>query len=85
VIEYEETKLREFFNRKLDEITKKLNDNISNVNTIVRDVVAGELEYYERKIFKGAEPPENPQNDTLWYDTSNPDVAVLRRYWDGKW
>ncbi len=85
VIEYEETKLREFFNRKLDEITKKLNDNISNVNTIVSDVVAGEMEYYERKIFKGAEPPENPQNDTLWYDTSNPDVAVLRRYWNGKW
>ena len=85
VIEYQETKLREFFTRKLDEITKKLNDNISNVNTIVSDVVAGELEYYERKIFKGAEPPENPQNDTLWYDTSNPDVAVLRRYWNGKW
>ncbi|MCH4334504.1 phage tail spike protein [Staphylococcus haemolyticus] len=85
VIEYEETKLREFFTRKLDEITKKLNDNISNVNTIVSDVVAGELEYYERKIFKGAEPPENPQNDTLWYDTSNSDVAVLRRYWDGEW
>ncbi|OHQ07873.1 hypothetical protein HMPREF2664_07490 [Staphylococcus sp. HMSC064E03] len=85
VIEYEETKLREFFTRKLDEITKKLNDNISNVNTIVSDVVAGELEYYERKIFKGTEPPENPQNDTLWYDTSNPDVAVLRRYWDGEW
>lgn len=85
VIEYEETKLREFFNRKLDEITKKLNDSISNVNTIVSDVVAGELEYYERKIFKGTEPPENPQNDTLWYDTSNPDVAVLRRYWNGKW
>ena len=85
VIEYEETKLREFFNKRLDEITKKLNDSISNVNTIVSDVVAGEMEYYERKIFKGAEPPENPQNDTLWYDTSNPDVAVLRRYWDGKW
>lgn len=85
VIEYEETKLREFFNRKLDEITKKLNDNISNVNTIVSDVVAGELEYYERKIFKGAEPPENPQNDTLWYDTSNPNVAVLKRYHNGEW
>lgn len=85
VIEYEETKLREFFTRKLDGITKKLNDNISNVNTIVSDVVAGELEYYERKIFKGTEPPENPQNDTLWYDTSNPNVAVLRRYWNGKW
>lgn len=85
IIEYEETKLREFFNRKLDEITKKLNDNFSNVNTIVSDVVAGKLEYYERKIFKGAEPPENPQNDTLWYDTSNPNVAVLRRYWNGEW
>lgn len=85
VIEYEETKLREFFTRKLGEITKKINDNISNVNTIVSDVVAGELEYYERKIFKGSEPPENPQNDTLWYDTSNPNVAVLRRYWDGEW
>ncbi|WP_323680538.1 phage tail spike protein [Staphylococcus hominis] len=85
VIEYEETKLREFFNRKLDEITKKLNDNISNVNTIVNDALSGNLEYYERKIFKGAEPPENPQNDTLWYDTSNPNVAVLRRYWDGEW
>ena len=55
------------------------------MNTIVSDVVAGKLEYYERKIFKGAEPPENPQNDTLWYDTSNSDVAVLRRYWDGEW
>lgn len=85
VIEYEETKLREFFNKRLDEITKKLNDSISNVNTIVSDVVAGEMEYYERKIFKGTEPPENPQNDTLWYDTSSPDVAVLRRYWNGKW
>ena len=85
VIEYEETKLREFFNRKLDEITKKMNDKFSNVHTIVSDVVAGKLEYYERKIFKGTEPPENPQNDTLWYDTSNPDVAVLRRYWNGKW
>ncbi|MDU0443813.1 phage tail spike protein [Staphylococcus haemolyticus] len=85
VIEYEETKLREFFNKRLDEITKKMNDNFSNVHTIVSDVVAGEMEYYERKIFKGSEPPENPQNDALWYDTSNPNVAVLRRYWNGKW
>ncbi|PTI43191.1 hypothetical protein BU062_04330 [Staphylococcus succinus] len=85
VIEYEETKLRESFNKRLDEITKKMNDNFSNVHTIVSDVVAGEMEYYERKIFKGTEPPENPQNDTLWYDTSNPDVAVLRRYWNGEW
>ncbi|HEI9331302.1 TPA: hypothetical protein SLC71_002781, partial [Staphylococcus aureus] len=63
----------------------KLNDNISNINTIVKDVVDGELEYFERKIHKSDTPPENPVNDMLWYDTSNPDVAVLRRYWNGRW
>ena len=62
-----------------------MNDNVNNVNTIVKDVVAGELEYFERKIFKGATTPDNPVNDMLWYDTSNPNVAVLRRYWNGEW
>ncbi|HEH0536799.1 TPA: hypothetical protein SGH58_002852, partial [Staphylococcus aureus] len=52
---------------------------------IVKDVVDGELEYFERKIHKSDTPPENPVNDMLWYDTSNPDVAVLRRYWNGRW
>ena len=85
VIEYAEDDLFKYFKGKLNEINQKLNDNFTNINTIVNDAVAGELEYYERKIFKGAEPPENPQNDTLWYDTSNPDVAVLRRYWNGEW
>lgn len=85
VVEYKESNLRAIFDKRLSDINKKLNDNISNVNTIVNDVVAGELEYYERKIFKGAEPPENPQEDVLWYDTSNSNVAVLRRYRNGKW
>ncbi|WP_394868206.1 phage tail spike protein [Staphylococcus borealis] len=85
VVEYAEDDLLKYFKGKLNEINQKLNDNFTNINTIVNDAVAGELEYYERKIFKGAEPPENPQNDTLWYDTSNPDVAVLRRYWNGEW
>lgn len=85
VVEYKEDDLLKYFKGKLNEINQKLNDNITNINTIVNDAVAGELEYYERKIFKGAEPPENPQNDTLWYDTSNPDVAVLRRYVNGEW
>ncbi|WP_139122776.1 hypothetical protein, partial [Acinetobacter baumannii] len=64
---------------------KKLNDNVSNINTIVNDVVSGQLEYYERKIFKQDTPPDNPVNDMFWYDTSNPNVAVLRRYWNGEW
>ncbi|MCH4482943.1 hypothetical protein MKR37_04340 [Staphylococcus haemolyticus] len=85
VVEYEETALREEFNRRLDEIRKKLNDNISNVNTIVNDTIEGELEYYERKIIKSDTAPDNPVEDMLWYDTSNPNVAVLKRYHNGEW
>lgn len=85
VVEYEETALREEFNRRLDEIRKKLNDNISNVNTIVNDAIEGELEYYERKIIKSDTAPDNPVEDMLWYDTSNPNVAVLKRYHNGEW
>lgn len=82
--EFKESELREEFNKRLNIIHQKLNDNISNINTIVKDVVDGELEYFERKIHKSDTPPENPVNDMLWYDTSNPDVAVLRRYWNGR-
>lgn len=85
VKEYEEKELRAFFNNKLDEITKKINDTNSNIDTIVTDTLNDTLEYYERKIFKGDEPPENPKDDTLWYDTTNPNVAVLRRYHNGEW
>ena len=85
VVEYEENNLRDIFNKKLADISKKLNDNVTNINTIVNDVVSGQLEYYERKIFKQDTPPDNPVNDMLWYDTSNPNVAVLRRYWNGEW
>lgn len=83
--EFKESELREEFNKRFNIIHQKLNDNISNINTIVKDVVDGELEYFERKIHKSDTPPENPVNDMLWYDTSNPDVAVLRRYWNGRW
>lgn len=85
IVEYKEETLRKYFESKLDYIRQKLNDGLTNVNTIVADVVEGKLEYFERKIIKGVEPPENPVNDMLWLDTSNPDVAVLRRYWEGQW
>ncbi|WAG30146.1 phage tail spike protein [Staphylococcus chromogenes] len=84
-VEYKESDLRAEFSKKLEAIRQKLNDKFTNVNTIVADVVEGKLEYFERKIFKGSEPPENPVNDMLWLDTRNPDVAVLRRYWEGQW
>ncbi|EHV5273935.1 hypothetical protein K0T74_002552, partial [Staphylococcus pseudintermedius] len=60
-------------------------DGLSNVNTIVRESLEGELQYFECKISKGDTPPDNPVNDLLWLDTSNPEVAVLRRYWNGEW
>ena len=85
VVEFEEDTLRQEFTRRLDKIRKKLQDDISNVNTIVNDAVKGQLEYFEPKIIKSDTVPEKPFEDMLWYDTSNPDVAVLRRYVNGEW
>lgn len=83
--EYRESDLRGEFDKKLSDIRQKMNDSISNVNTIIQDTISGELEYYEKKIIKSDTPPDNPVNDMLWYDTSNPEVAVLWRYWNGEW
>ncbi|HGH0762874.1 TPA: phage tail spike protein [Staphylococcus pseudintermedius] len=83
--EFKESDLRSSFDRKLDAIRQKVTDGFSNVNTIVRESLEGELQHFERKILKGDTPPENPVNDLLWLDTSNPKVAVLRRYWNGEW
>ncbi|MDT0891280.1 phage tail spike protein [Staphylococcus pseudintermedius] len=83
--EFKESDLRSSFDRKLDAIRQKVSDGLSNVNTIVRESLEGELQYFERKILKGDTPPDNPVNDLLWLDTSNPEVAVLRRYWNGEW
>ncbi|HCT0469793.1 TPA: hypothetical protein LQO66_002274 [Staphylococcus pseudintermedius] len=83
--EFKESDLRSSFDRKLDAIRQKVNDNFSNVNTIVKESLQGELQYFEHKILKGNTPPDNPVNDLLWLDTSNPKVSVLRRYWNGEW
>ena len=85
VVEFEEDTLRQEFTRRLDEIRKMLQDDISNVNTIVNDAIEGQLEYFEPKIIKSDEAPEKPVEDMLWYDTSDPNVAVLRRYVNGEW
>ncbi len=71
--------------RKLDNFNQKLNDSISNVNTIVQDTLDTELQYYEKKIIKGDIPPTNAVNDIFWLDTSNPNVPILKRYWEGQW
>lgn len=71
--------------RKLDNFNQKLNDSISNVNKIVQDTLDTELQYYEKKIIKGDIPPTNAVNDVFWLDTSNPNVPILKRYWEGQW
>ncbi|WRN52448.1 hypothetical protein UM764_12130 [Staphylococcus aureus] len=82
--EFKESELREEFNKRLNLIHQKLNDNISNINTIVKDVVDGELRILERKIHKSDTPQKIQSMILLWYDTSNPDVAVCVRYWNGR-
>lgn len=85
VVEYQEDDLLRYFRNRLGYFNQKFNDKFSNVNTIVRESIEGELQYFERKILKGDTPPENPINDLLWLDTSNTKVPVLRRYFNGKW
>lgn len=85
VIRYSEEDLTQFFRQRLQEIREKLNDDITNLNTQLQETVENADKYYEQKIIKQPEPPENPVDDVLWYDTSNPDVAVLRRYRNGEW
>ncbi|MFO3694356.1 phage tail spike protein [Staphylococcus felis] len=85
VVEYKEDDLLTYFRSKLSYFNQKLNDTFTNVNTIVRESIGEELQYFEHKILKGDTPPDNPVNDLLWLDTSNPKVAVLRRYWNGEW
>lgn len=82
--EYREDNLRQEFYKQLSNIRQRMNDNFSNVNTIVRETNS-QLQYFEKKIIKSQDAPENPVNDMLWLDTSNPKVAVLRRYWNGQW
>ncbi|MDU0429217.1 phage tail spike protein [Staphylococcus chromogenes] len=82
--EYDENKLRAYFNSIKSLLTKKVNDDINNMNTIIIDNIQ-DLEIFERNISKGAEPPLNPVENQLWYDTSNPEVAILREYVNGQW
>lgn len=85
IVRYNEEDLTQFFRQRLQQIREKLNDDISNLNTQLQETEEYTEKYYEQKIIKQPEPPKNPIDDMLWYDTSNPDVAVLRRYRNGEW
>ncbi|MCG3401685.1 hypothetical protein K0017_05040 [Staphylococcus massiliensis] len=83
--EYTESDLRKYFNERLEMLKQMMNDNKLNVNQIVENVTNQVSEQVEQVIAKGEAPPEEPKEGQLWYDTSNPDNAVLRQYVNEKW
>jgi len=85
VIEYKEDDLLKYFRSRMEEIEKKLNNNINNSNTIITDRIEEEIERLQRTIHRGATPPLSPEEGDFWYDTTNPKVAVLREFVDGEW
>ncbi|MCD2137165.1 phage tail spike protein [Salinicoccus halitifaciens] len=66
--------LRALFTQRMTETRS----NFDNIVTIIDTQV-------ERRIFKQDTPPDNPINDQLWLDTSNPEKPILKRYFNGYW
>lgn len=85
VIEYKEDDLLKYFRSRMEEIEKKLNNNINNSNTIITDRIEEEIERLQRTIHRGETPPPSPEEGDFWYDTSNSKVAVLREFKNGRW
>lgn len=83
--EYNENDLRAEFNKKLSSIQQKLNNNINNSNMIITDRIDEEIEKLQRNIHRGDTPPSSPEEGDFWYDTTNPKVAVLREFKNGRW
>lgn len=85
VIEYKDDDLLKYFRSRMEEIEKKLNNNINNSNTIITDRIEEEIERLQRTIHRGETPPPSPEEGDFWYDTSNSKVAVLREFKNGRW
>ncbi|MCD5140450.1 hypothetical protein IVP04_03755 [Mammaliicoccus sciuri] len=85
VIEYKEDDLLKYFRSRMEEIEKKLNNNINNSNTIITDRIEEEIERLQRTIHRGETAPPSPEEGDFWYDTSNFKVAVLREFKNGRW
>lgn len=85
IVEYEEDDLLKYFRSRLKDIEKKFNDDINNVGSIITDRIDEEVERLQRKLHRGPTPPDNPDEGDFWFDTSNPRVAVLREFKNGRW
>jgi phage minor structural protein len=85
IVEYKEDDLLKYFRSRLEELEKKMNNDISNVETIITNRIDDEIERLQRKLHRGPTPPDNPEEGDFWFDTSNPNVAVLREFVNGEW
>ncbi|PTK01372.1 phage tail spike protein [Mammaliicoccus sciuri] len=85
IVEYKEDDLLKYFRSRLEDLEKKMNNDINNIETIITDRIDDEVERLQRKLHRGATPPDNPEEGDFWFDTSNPNVAVLREFVNGEW
>ncbi|PTG53154.1 hypothetical protein BU687_05765 [Staphylococcus chromogenes] len=83
--EYRESDLRKYFTEQLNMLREMMKDDKLNLNQIVENVRYDLVERVEQVVLTGSTIPENPKEGQLWYDTSNPENAVLREYVGGRW
>lgn len=85
IVEYKEDDLLKYFRSRLEDLEKKMNNDINNIETIITDRIDDEVERLQRKLHRGPTPPDNPEEGDFWFDTSIPNVAVLREFVNGEW
>jgi len=83
--EFVESDLRRYFTERLAMLQQMMKDDILNIDQIMEKVVITVDTKIEETITTGETPPETPVTGQLWYDTSNPNNAVLREYQNGEW
>lgn len=81
VTEYTREDITKIFEKFRALLTKKMAETQSNIDNIVTIIDTA----VERRIFRQPTPPENPTNGQLWLDTSNPNNAILKEYFNGQW
>lgn len=83
--EYTRAEVYERFNALLETLRERLNNIKYDTENVINERLEQELAGLERYIEKSPFPPLNPQEGDLWLDTSHGQVAVLKRYENGKW
>lgn len=83
--EYTRAEVYERFNALLETLRERLNNIKYDTDSVINERLEEELAGLERYIEKSPTPPLDPQEGDLWLDTSNSQVAVLKRYENGKW